>query len=237
MRKTENIINYKSGILDALSEIKIEDASEIVYKQINDLIINGNLKPGMRIPSERELSELLGVGRSQIREALRKLEFYGLIETVPQSGSVIKEFNLDILKNLSAIIIFLIKKNHKDVLNFWKILQLGSIDYITIPISESEIKKMRIVNNKLMNNLSDIDSSISLDVSFHLYISDFSNNILMESISNDITHHIFNFMRNDINRKWNIKSAEEHEQIINYLQENKLDKAREFLQYHLNNFK
>lgn len=237
MRKTENISSYKSGILDALSEIKIEDASEIVYKQINDLIINGNLKPGMRIPSERELSELLGVGRSQIREALRKLEFYGLIETVPQSGSVIKEFNLDILKNLSTIIIFLIKKNYKDVLNFWKILQLGSIDYITMPVSEGEIKKMRIVNNKLMNNLSDIDSSINLDVSFHLYISDFSNNILIESISNDITHHIFNFMRNDINRKWNIKSAEEHEQIISYLQDNKLGKARESLQYHLNNFK
>lgn len=64
---------------------------EVVEKLRNMIEIDG-LNPGDKIPSERELSERLSVGRSSVREALRALELLGLIETRRGEGTFIKDF-------------------------------------------------------------------------------------------------------------------------------------------------
>ena len=60
----------------------------IIYK-IKDLINFKNLEPGDKLPSERMLAEKFGVTRSNIREAIQKLEFYGLLKSIPQSGTFV----------------------------------------------------------------------------------------------------------------------------------------------------
>ncbi|MDD5186305.1 MAG: GntR family transcriptional regulator, partial [Paludibacter sp.] len=77
--------------------IKPED---IVISKIKELISSGVLKPGDKLPAERTLALDLGVGRTQIREALHKLEFYGIIKTLPQSGSVINGLDITTLDGL-----------------------------------------------------------------------------------------------------------------------------------------
>lgn len=59
---------------------------EIVSK-LKDIIIADKLQPGDKLPSERVLSEKLGVGRSSVREALRSLELLGIIETRHGGGT------------------------------------------------------------------------------------------------------------------------------------------------------
>ena len=73
-------------MLDNFNKIKIESPVEIIIRQIRNLISSGQLKSGDRLPPERKLAEKLGVGRSHIRDAIRKLEFYGILKTLPQSG-------------------------------------------------------------------------------------------------------------------------------------------------------
>jgi DNA-binding FadR family transcriptional regulator len=63
-----------------------------IVKQLRMMIHTDHLKPGDKIPSERELSERLNVGRSSVREALRSLELLGLIETRRGEGTFIKDF-------------------------------------------------------------------------------------------------------------------------------------------------
>lgn len=58
-----------------------------IVKQLRELIRNEHLLPGDKLPSERVLSERLGVGRSSVREALRSLELLGLIETTHGGGT------------------------------------------------------------------------------------------------------------------------------------------------------
>ncbi|MER1935547.1 MAG: GntR family transcriptional regulator, partial [Priestia megaterium] len=62
-----------------------------ILKQIRQLMEDDRLTTGDKIPSERELSERLGAGRSSVREALRALELIGLIETRRGEGTFIKE--------------------------------------------------------------------------------------------------------------------------------------------------
>ena len=75
---------------------------DTVINYIQDEITKKNVLPGDRLPSERKLSELLGVGRPHIRAALQKLETYGLVETRPQSGTIVTEFTKEQLDSMMA---------------------------------------------------------------------------------------------------------------------------------------
>ena len=61
--------------------VKPNRVSQQVAEQIKDLILEGKLKPGDKLPSERELSKIIGVGRLSLREGLRILESSGILRT------------------------------------------------------------------------------------------------------------------------------------------------------------
>ncbi|TKI03730.1 FadR/GntR family transcriptional regulator [Martelella alba] len=67
--------------------IKRTDVFQTIIQQLNNLLDSGNLRPGERLPSERELSESLGVSRTSIRQALKVLEASGRLETRVGSGT------------------------------------------------------------------------------------------------------------------------------------------------------
>ena len=89
-----------SNILDNFSQIVVESPVDKIIRQIRDLITSGQLNPGDRLPSERKLCDRLGVGRTQLRDALRKLEFYGILKTHPQSGTIVAGMGIPALEGL-----------------------------------------------------------------------------------------------------------------------------------------
>jgi GntR family transcriptional regulator, transcriptional repressor for pyruvate dehydrogenase complex len=66
-------------------------ASHDVVRQVQDLLISGRLRPGDRLPSERDLADTLQVGRSTIREAYRALEALGVIRVQPGAAAYVAE--------------------------------------------------------------------------------------------------------------------------------------------------
>lgn len=73
---------------------------ETVLKYIKQELYSGRLQPGMRLPAERRLAEQLGVGRAHVRAALQKLEFYGIVRTFPQSGTVVAQEKMQVLDRM-----------------------------------------------------------------------------------------------------------------------------------------
>ena len=73
---------------------------KLVIEHIKKQIAERQILPGERLPSERKLSELLKVSRSHVREALQKMELYGIVKTYPQSGTVVSEFSKDQLDTM-----------------------------------------------------------------------------------------------------------------------------------------
>ncbi|MGM0853419.1 MAG: FadR/GntR family transcriptional regulator [Bacillota bacterium] len=80
------------------------------------MISKDGLKPGDKIPSERELSERLNVGRSSVREALRALELLGLIETKRGEGTFLRDFRDHHLIDLLGMFILQDHKAQEDIL-------------------------------------------------------------------------------------------------------------------------
>ncbi len=70
-------------VFENIETIKIENPVDNIIKQIKAPITSGQLKSGDRLPAERLLAERFGVGRGYIREAILKLQFYGLLKTTP----------------------------------------------------------------------------------------------------------------------------------------------------------
>ena len=62
-----------------------------IILQVQDLLASGRLKPGDRLPAERELAQVLGVGRTTVREAIRSLEYLGLVLVRPGRGTILVE--------------------------------------------------------------------------------------------------------------------------------------------------
>jgi GntR family transcriptional repressor for pyruvate dehydrogenase complex len=78
-----------------ISPISRKNLSEQVAESIRNAILSGELAPGDRLPSERELAERFGVNRSSIREALGRLQALGLVGTRQGGGIVVRDFLAD----------------------------------------------------------------------------------------------------------------------------------------------
>ncbi|WP_301335711.1 FadR/GntR family transcriptional regulator [Bacillus sp. FJAT-27445] len=86
-----------------------------IVKKLREMIAADGLKAGDKIPSERELTERLNVGRSSVREALRALELLGLIETRRGEGTFIRDFRGNQLVQILSTFILQDEKAKRDV--------------------------------------------------------------------------------------------------------------------------
>lgn len=96
----------RSQTAQLLRPVETQRASEAIYEQIKGLILQGQLQPGDRLPSERSLMEVMGRSRPTVREALRMLERDGFIHTVPGgSGAVVQQPSTDLVaQSLDAML-------------------------------------------------------------------------------------------------------------------------------------
>src|SRR3974390_916613 len=88
------------SLVTHLTPLQIDRPADLIMRQIRNLIAGGALKAGDRLPPERELASQFGVGRGHVREALRKLEVYGVLRPFPQSGSSVASLGAGSLERL-----------------------------------------------------------------------------------------------------------------------------------------
>lgn len=98
-----------------------------IVLDIRKMINQENIRPGDRIPSERELAERLKVGRSTIREALRSLELLGLIETRRGEGTFLSDHRNHQLVEVLSTFILQDNQSQEDVQETRKIHELSAI--------------------------------------------------------------------------------------------------------------
>jgi DNA-binding FadR family transcriptional regulator len=110
-----------------------------IVKQLREMISADNLKSGDKIPSERELSERLNVGRSSVREALRALELLGLIETRRGEGTFIRDFRGNQLVQLLGTFILQDEKAKLDVIETKNIIEM---DFLRLVLNRADENRL-----------------------------------------------------------------------------------------------
>ena len=148
---------------------------EEVAKQIERLITT-KLHPGDKLPSERELAEMLQVSRSSIRDAIRSLELVGLVEPRQGAGTVVREISADSVVNPLANILVRKQQLVTELLDFRKMLEPPLAARAATHASAEEIAEMEEILRRQQERLAGGDAAIEEDSEFHYNIALASGN-------------------------------------------------------------
>ncbi len=161
-----------------LKKVSKNTVAAQVITQLTDLIRGGSLRPGDRLPSEREMSEQLGVSRPPIREALRAIEYAGIIETRYGDGIYVKS---DIFPTGTDPLFSSLLNQYtlEEMIEMRKIIELASVKLAIERATDDDVEAIREAQRRGGASLGDMDRFIEYDFAFHSSIAETSRNSLL----------------------------------------------------------
>lgn len=165
-----------------LSKVNLNDykpLGDVIFDTLREAIIVGELKPGQRL-MEVQLAEKMGVSRTPVREAIRKLELERLVEMLPRKGAHVAELSV---------------KDIMDVLEVRATLDGLATSLSATRITDDEKKELRHLLDQFINYVEkeNLQGSIKKDVEFHDVIYRSSRNDKLIQISNNLREQIQRF--------------------------------------------
>lgn len=223
-------------ILNNLEEIKIEKPADVIIRQIRNLISSGQLKPGDRLPSERQLCDKFGVGRSHVRDALRKLEFYGILKTLPQSGTVVAGLGATALEGLINDVLELNEHDFHSFVETRVLLEMHSAQLAAERATPEDLIKIEKALDAFGKEVDAGKQGVEEDLMFHLKIADSTKNSVLNSMLLIVIPDMIRLSKNlDICGDGRFKQAyEEHKVIFDCISNHDPKGAGLAMQQHLN---
>lgn len=171
--------SMKDEIKIQLQPVQTRRASEEIYEQIRQLILDGSISPGERLPSERNMMEMMHRSRPTIREAMRMLERDGYIKTYSgSSGAVVQELTIDnAVQSLENIMRFQ-HLNMENVLEFRRMTESIAAELAARRRTEEDLQKLKDILENTEKTLGNPDKFILCDLQFHLAVADASKNTM-----------------------------------------------------------
>jgi DNA-binding FadR family transcriptional regulator len=163
-------------------ELDQRRAFEKIAGQIEEAIVQGRLKPGDRLPSERELAESFGASRASVREALRVLEAFGVVVarrgTGPNAGSIVADGAQTGLQGALRLSISLLQIPPGDVVDVRAVLEARAAERAATRASPEDIAQLRAIV-AAMPAANDIAEYNRLDTEFHIELARASGSVLL----------------------------------------------------------
>ena len=206
---------------------------EEVARQIERLILK-KLQPGDKLPSERELAEMLGVSRSSIRDAIRSLELMGLVEPRQGAGTVVLELSTDSLVNPLANTLKRKEELISELLDFRKMFEPALAARAATHASDEEIAEMEEILERQERKLRQGESAIAEDSEFHYSIALASRN----SVVFKVLDTLMDLLRDTRERSLQIegrpqKSMAGHRRILTAIKRHDAEAAKAAMRRHI----
>ncbi|NER15826.1 FadR/GntR family transcriptional regulator [Spongiivirga citrea] len=202
---------------------------EIIAK-IKDLINFKNLEPGDKLPSERMLAEKFGVSRSNLRETIQKLEFYGILKSMPQSGTFIENIGVTAINGMLDDILRLETPDFKSLVETRILLELKIARLAALRRTDDDLKEMRTALDAYNEKVRAGEDAVEEDLIFHLAIAKAAKNSSLNTFMLVITPGIItNFEKYHVcDKNQSFMGIQEHEDIYDAIknQDPKLAKAK-----------
>ncbi|NOQ92614.1 MAG: FCD domain-containing protein [Flavobacteriaceae bacterium] len=176
--------------LEKLTKSENKDIQNSIIFNIRELINLKNLEPGDKLPSERMLSEKFGVTRSNIREAIQKLEFYGLLKSIPQSGTFVANIGVTALNGMIEDIIQLKEPDFKSLVEIRILLELKSVRLAALRRTEEELRQIKETLDSYRAKVLQGEGAVQEDLLFHLAIAKAAGNSILNTFMLKITPEI-----------------------------------------------
>ncbi len=222
-------------MLENFSEIRVETPVDKIIKQIRSLITSGQLTSGDRLPPERKLAEKLGVSRTHIRDAIKKLEFYGILRTLPQSGTVVAGMGITALEGLITDVLKLEKSDFTSLVETRVILETSAAVLAAERRTDEDILEIEKALAAYESKIREGKSAVEEDLMFHLKIAEASKNAVLKSlmliITPDIVNNFIQYKVCDDDSEF--KAFHEHQKILEHIISGDGQAASKMMKEHL----
>ncbi|HDZ80474.1 MAG TPA: FCD domain-containing protein [Roseobacter sp.] len=220
--------------------ISSEKLSHAVVRQVEELILRGILRPGERLPAERELAERLAVSRPSLRDAIARLQASGLLSSKPGAGVYVA----DVLGGaFSPALIELFGRHDEavfDYLSFRRDMEGLAAERAARLGSDTDLLVIKTVFSKMeaVHQKRNPDEEAQLDAQFHMAIVEASHNVvmlhMMRSMYDLLRGGVF-YNRQVMFKQRTTRSAllDQHRSINDALQSRNPEAARTAVEAHL----
>ena len=157
-----------------------------VTRRLLDLLSSGELLPGRRLPSERDLAERLGVGRATVREALATLEIIGVLETRQGAGSFVTGTTTTLLPQAIEWGLLLDQPETRDLVEARSLLERLSVELAAQRAAPEDLERLRGCLEEMEGSRSDSERFVDADVRFHFEIARMSGNSVVAAMLHNI---------------------------------------------------
>ena len=224
-----------SDIIQSIKSIEVESPTDKIIQQLKQLITTGQLKPGDRLPAERVLAERLGVGRSYVREAIRKLEFFGLLKTSPQSGTYVSGYSIKMIEGVLTDIINFNKDDFSALIEARYYMEINAARLAAMRRTEDDLALLRAAVADYDNKVNSKQDAVQEDMFIHLRIANATKNSVFESmllmLLPDIIKNIIDQKICGDNR--GVQAIAEHHEILQAIADQDADAAGAAMAAHL----
>jgi GntR family transcriptional repressor for pyruvate dehydrogenase complex len=241
MRDDENVENdempgTKRGIFKNLNSEKNGTTAEEVVTRLREMIQNGELAAGDRLPPERDLAKLLGVSRPTLRAGIRSLATVGILQSKQGAGTFVAEaeesptLDTGALKLLSALHGFT-----SDEMFEARIALEMSIAALAAERATSE--QMAQLAEEIAGMYASVERPEQYlvdDMPFHQTVAAASGNRILTALMYLVASILFEYRSKTVKRARDLKdSAEQHHNIYRAIREHDQEAARQAMRYHL----
>jgi len=214
--------------------IKRAKVSDEVAKQIKALISEGKLKPGDRLPPERELIKQFGISRPSLREALKSLGTMGFLEVKQAKRTYVKSVTSERMQGPLSLLIQTDTQKIYDLIEVRKAMEAWGAYYAAQRASEEDIERLEKILKEMKQAIEKDQPWEKEDADFHLAVAQATHNIiqihLMSTIYDLLKESVAKIFTNHVKRK---KLYQQHCRIFYAIKKHSPEKARESTLEHL----
>jgi GntR family transcriptional repressor for pyruvate dehydrogenase complex len=159
-----------------------ESVESELTRKLMEYLVAAQLRPGDRLPSERDMAEVLGVGRAALRSALKSLSLLGVLEQRMGAGTYLKNAASDLLPRVIEWGLLLGENHSQDVLEARENIEILLAGYAAVRRTDEDLTRMRDLLTQMELAGPDTARYVDLDIQFHLAIADAAKNNVLAGI-------------------------------------------------------
>jgi DNA-binding FadR family transcriptional regulator len=201
-------------------------AVDATVAHIRTLITAEGLGVGDALPTERELCERFATSRNTVREAMRILKAYGVVEVRPKVGATIIDNRMSqAFEQFGFNLMEISDRTFWDIQNFRRLLEVGSVETLLDRITAADLAELRVINSGL-KEAADVDRASETDFRFHTRILAVLDNLAILDVYQIMKPVTLRIMKiGKTRRVYETSTWREHEGVIDALE------ARDALAY------
>ncbi len=208
--------------------------AEQVVIQVRDMIREGKLRPGDRLPPERELAKRLGISRASLRHGLRFLAAIGVLTSRHGSGTYIADGPPALDSEPLRMLADLHRFTPNEMFEARKLLEVGLAGLAARNASNENLAVMSEEVAEMYATLNDPQEYLVHDIRFHRAIAAASGNQILAALMNMVSTAMYERRRATVERATDLKeSAEFHRKIYRLIRAGKSEEARAAMNEHL----